>query len=126
MKHTHLPFFFPERCLFLSVRRMKKPGGCTDSYNISRESHVSVKQRMLQSLMSQWKANLNLILSTLLSRDWTLASSILGSGGECARLQCLTRRPLCLPLLRRRCFESASGIRFNVLGRRQRLTGFNR
>ena len=94
MKHTPQPFFLPERCLFLSARRMKKSGGCNDSDNISQESHVSVKQRMLQSLMSLWKATLALISFTLLSRDWTLTSNMLGSGGWCARLRSLTRRPL--------------------------------
>ena len=38
-------------------------------------------------------ATLAQMLSTLLSRDWTLASSMLGSGARCARLQSLTRRP---------------------------------
>ena len=116
MKHTAPPFFFPQRCLFLSERRTKNPGGCTDSVNISRESHVSMKQSILQSLMSLWKATLALILSTLLSRDCTLVSNILGSGGWCARPRSLTRRPLRLLLLRRRCFELASGIRSNALG----------
>ena len=52
--------------------------------SVYRVSHVSVKYRMLQSLMSLWKAILAQILSTLLSRDWTLAKSILGSGARCA------------------------------------------
>jgi hypothetical protein len=95
---------------------VKKPGGCTDSDSKSQVSHVSVKQRTLQSLMSLWKATLARISSTLLSRDWTLASSILGSGARCARLRSLTRRPLHLPLLRRHCFRSQAGIRSIVLG----------
>uniref|UniRef100_A0A8C8C6V8 tRNA (guanine(46)-N(7))-methyltransferase n=1 Tax=Oncorhynchus tshawytscha TaxID=74940 RepID=A0A8C8C6V8_ONCTS len=48
--------------------------------------------------MSLRKATLALISSTLLSRDWTLASNIVGSGGWCAHLRSLTRRPLQLPL----------------------------
>ena len=95
MKHTPLYFIFPERCLSLSARCMEKPGGCTDSNNISRESHVSVKQRMLQSLMSLWKATLAQILSTLLSRDWTLTSSIFGSSWQCVRLGVLSVCPFC-------------------------------
>ena len=83
IRHTPPPFFLPERCLFLSVRCVKKPGGCTDSDNVSQVSHVSMKQRMLQSLMSLWKANLAQILSTLLSRVWTLASSILERCAMC-------------------------------------------
>ena len=116
MNHTPTPFFFSERCLYLSSQRTKNPGGCTDSDSISRESHVSVKQSMLQSLMFIWKASLVLISSTMLSRDWTLASNILGSGGWCACLQSLTRRPLRLSLLWRHCFGSASGISSNALG----------
>jgi hypothetical protein len=100
----------------LLVRCMEKLSGWTDSDNISRERHFSAKQRMLQSLMSLWKATLARISSTLLSRDWTLANSILGSGGRCARLRSLTRWPLRLPLLRHRCFGSTTGIRSIVLG----------
>ena len=117
MRHTPPPFFLPERCLFLLVRHMKKSGVCTDSDNISRVSHVSVKQRILQSLMFLWKATCALISSTVLSRDWTIATNILRSCGWCARLLSRTRRPLCLPLLwRQRCFGSASGIRSKVQG----------
>ena len=54
------------RQMFLSARCVKKPGGYADSDNISWVSHVSVKQRMLQSLMSLWKATLARISSTLL------------------------------------------------------------
>ena len=49
---------------------------------MSPASHVSVKQSMLQSRTSLWKATLALISSTLLTRDWTLASNV-GSGGWC-------------------------------------------
>ena len=111
-----LPFFLPERCLSLSARCVKKPGGCTDSNSVSRVSHVSVKQRMLQSLLSLWKATPARISSTLLSRDWTLANSKLGSGARCARLRSLTRRPLLLPLMRRRCFGLPAEVRSIVLG----------
>jgi hypothetical protein len=57
---------------------------------------------MLQSLMSFWKEILALSSSTLLSRDWTLASNILRSSGWCACLLSGTRRPLRVPLLCRR------------------------
>nr|AAP06205.1 hypothetical protein [Schistosoma japonicum] len=105
--HTSPPLFLPERCLFLSARCVKKPAGCIDSDRVSRVSHVSMKQRMLQSLMSLWNATLARISSTLLSRHWILASSMLGSGARCARLRSLTRRPL----LQRHCFGSPAGIR---------------
>ena len=116
MKHTPPPFFFPERCLFLSARCTENPVGCSDSDIMSPASHVSVKQRMLQSLMSLWKATLAQISSTLLSRDWTMARSILGSSERCAHLRSLTRRQLRLPLLRRHCFGSPTGIRSIVTG----------
>ena len=90
---ANTPALLLTREMFVSARCMKKPGGCTASDSVSRVSHVSVKQRTLQSLMSLWKATLARISSTLLSRDWTLASSILGSGGRCACLRSLTRRP---------------------------------
>ena len=38
--------------------------------------------------MSLWNATLARISSTLLSRDWTLASNMLGSGVRCARFVC--------------------------------------
>jgi hypothetical protein len=76
---VHTPFLFPESYLFLPVR-------CNDRDSISGESNDSVKQSMLQSLISLWKEILVLSSSTLLSRDRTLASNILGSGGCCARL----------------------------------------
>ena len=116
IRRTSLPLFLPERCLFLSAQCVKKPAGCTDSDSVSRVSQDSVKQRTLQSLMSLWKATLDQISSTLLSRDWTLASSMVGSGARCARLRSLTRRPLRPPLLRRRCFGSPTWIRTIVLG----------
>nr|AAW25926.1 SJCHGC03850 protein [Schistosoma japonicum] len=108
--HTSPPLFLPERCLFLSARCVKKPVGCTAPDRVSPVSHVSVKQRMLQSLMSLWNATLARISSTLLSRDWTLARRMLGSGARCARVRSLTRRPLRFPLLRSRFLGSLHGI----------------
>uniref|UniRef100_A0A8C7D3A5 Sidekick cell adhesion molecule 2 n=1 Tax=Oncorhynchus kisutch TaxID=8019 RepID=A0A8C7D3A5_ONCKI len=98
IRHTPPPLFLPERCSFLSARCVEKPAGCTASDCVSPVSHVSVKQRTLQSLMSLWNATLARISSTLLSRDWTLARRMLGSGARCARLRSLTRRPLRFPL----------------------------
>ena len=45
IRHSPPPLFLPERCLFLWVRCVMKPAGCTDSDSVSRVSHVSVKQR---------------------------------------------------------------------------------
>lgn len=65
---------------------------------------------MLQSLVSLWKKILALRLSTLLSRNWTLASIILGSDGWYAHLLSLTKSSLLVPLLWRRCLGAAPGM----------------
>jgi hypothetical protein len=110
MKHTPPPLFFPESSLFLSARCTENPDGCMDGDSISQESHVSVKQNMLQSKMFLWKEILALSLSTLLYRYCTLASNILRSGGWCApRLLSRTRSPLRIHLLRRQCFDCPGG-----------------
>ncbi len=61
-------------------------------------SHVSDKQRMLQSLMSHWKLILALRSSILFSKDWTLASRMLGRGGLCALFLSLLRIPAHFPV----------------------------
>jgi hypothetical protein len=115
MKHTPLPFFFPESSLFLSEWWTENPACCTDGDSISRQSHDSVKQSMLQTLMSLWKEILALSSSTLLSRDWTLASNILVGSGWCTCL--LSRRsPLRIPLLHWQRLGAAFGISSIALG----------
>ncbi len=74
MKHTPPPLFFPASAV-LSIRKTEKlSDGVTAVSGTVGVSHVSVKQRMLQSLMSRWKLILALGLSILFSKDWTLAS----------------------------------------------------
>ena len=119
MRHTPPPLFLPERCLFLSARCVEKPVGCTASDSVFPVSHVSVKQRTLQSLMSLWNATLARISTTLLSRDWTLARRMLGSGARCALFRSLTRRPLRFPLFRSRFLGSLHAIHSVVLFVRQ-------
>ncbi len=81
MKHTPPPSVFPASAV-LSIRKTEKlSDGVTAVSGTVGVSHVSVKQRMLQSLMSRWKLFLALRLSILFSKDWTLASRILGRGG---------------------------------------------
>uniref|UniRef100_A0A3P8QRA0 C-type lectin domain-containing protein n=1 Tax=Astatotilapia calliptera TaxID=8154 RepID=A0A3P8QRA0_ASTCA len=65
-------------------------------------SHVSVKQRRLQSRMSLWNFTLALRSSSLFSSDWTLASRMLGRGVRCARALSLFLTPARFPLGRRR------------------------
>ncbi len=80
MKHTP-PLVLPASAV-LSIRKTEKlSDGVTAMSGTERVSHVSVKQRMLQSLMSRWKLMLALRSSILFSKDWTLASRILGRGG---------------------------------------------
>ncbi len=80
-KHTPPPLFFPASAV-LSIRKTEKlSDGVTALSGTEGVSHVSVKQMMLQSLMSRWKLILALRSSILLSKDWTLASKILGRGG---------------------------------------------
>ncbi len=57
---------------------------------------------MEQSLISRWKEIHALSSQSLLSRDRTLASRILGSGGRSTRRLNLTRTPALFPLLRLR------------------------
>ena len=96
---AYTPALLLTRKMLVSVGAMREETSWLYQLNsVSRVSHVSVKQRTLQSLMSLWNATLARISSTLLSRDWTLASSMLGSGARCAHLRSLTRRPLRLPL----------------------------
>ncbi len=80
-KHTPPPLVFPASAV-LSIRKTEKlSDGVTALSGTVGVSHVSVKQMMLQSLMSHWKLILALRSSILLSKDWTLASKILGRGG---------------------------------------------
>ncbi len=81
MKQTPPPLFFPALAV-LSIRKTEKlSDGVTAVSGTVGMSHVSVKQRMLQSLMSRCKLILALRSSILFSKDWTLASRILGRGG---------------------------------------------
>ncbi len=81
MKHTPPPLIFPASAV-LSVRKTEKlSDGVTAVSGTEGVSHVSDKQRMLQSLMSRWKLVLALRSSILFSKDWTFASRILGRGG---------------------------------------------
>ncbi len=81
MKHTPPPLIL----LALAVLSIRKTEHLSDSVTAvsgtKAVSHVSVKQRMLQSLMSRWKLILALRLSILFFKDWTLVSRILGRGG---------------------------------------------
>ncbi len=78
IKHTPPPLVFPASAV-LSIRKTEKlSDGVTAVSGTVCVSHVSVKQRMLQSLMSRWKLILALRSSILFSKDWTLASRILG------------------------------------------------
>ncbi len=66
----------------LSIRKTEKlSDGVTAVSRTEDMSHVSVKQRILQSLMTHWKLILALRSSILFTKNWTLVSRILGRGG---------------------------------------------
>ncbi len=101
----HLWFFRPR--LFCPSVKQKSYQTVLQRYPGPRGvSHVSVKQRMLQSLMSRWKLILALRSSILFSKDWTLASRILGRGGLWALFLSLSR----IPARRPQCFILPPGI----------------
>ncbi len=78
MKHTP-PLLVLLASTVLSIRKTEKlSDGVTAVSGTEGVSHVSVKQRMLQSLMYHWKLILALRSSILFSKDWTLLSRILG------------------------------------------------
>ncbi len=71
-KHTPPPLFYPASA-DLSIRKTEKlSDGVTAVSGTDGVSHVSVKQKMLQSLMSRWKLILALRSSILFSKDWTV------------------------------------------------------
>ncbi len=79
MKHTPPPLVLPALAV-LSIRKTEKL--CITAVSGTEGvSHVSVKQRMLQALLPLWKLILSLRSSILFSKDWTIASRILGRGG---------------------------------------------
>ncbi len=81
-KETHSTTLFFPASADLSIRKTEKlSDGVTAVSGTEGVSHVLVKQKMLQSLMSRWKLILALRSSILFSKDWTLASRILGRGG---------------------------------------------
>ncbi len=89
-----LSFFRP----FLSIRKTEKlSDGVTAVSGTEGVSHVSVKQKMLQSLVSRWKLILALRSSILFSKDWTLASRTLGRAGLLALFLSLLRIPARFP-----------------------------
>ncbi len=100
MKHTPPPLDLPASAV-LSIRKIEKlSDGVKAVSGTEGMSHVSVKQMMLQSLMSHWKLILALRSSILFSKDWTLASRMLGKGGLWALFLNLLRIPALFP----RCF----------------------
>ncbi len=106
MKHTPPPLVFPASAV-LSIRKTEKlSDGVAAVSGTEGVSHVSVKQRMLQSLMSRWKLILALRSSILFSKDWTLASRILGKGGLWAFFLSLSR----IPARRPWCFFRLLGL----------------
>ncbi len=79
-KHTPPPLVLPASAV-LSIRKTEKlSDDVTAGSGTIGVSHVSVKQRMLHNPYVHWKLILALRSSILFSKDWTLASRILGRG----------------------------------------------
>ncbi len=72
-------------------------GRGTESYGSGTEKSRSLKQRILHSLMSHWKLVLALRSSILFSKDWTLASRMLGRGTLWALFLSLLQIPARFP-----------------------------
>ncbi len=81
MKHTPPPLVLLASAVLSICKTEKLSDSITAVSGTEGVSHISVKQRMLQSLMSRWKLILALRSSILFSKDWTLASRILSRGG---------------------------------------------
>ncbi len=80
-KHTPPPLFLPTSAV-LSIHKTEKLSEDVIAMSGTEVvSHVSVKQRMLQSLMSHWKLILALRSSIFFSKHWTLVNRILSRGG---------------------------------------------
>ncbi len=80
MKHTPPPLVFPASAVLYIRKTENVSDDITAVSGTDGVSHVLVKQRKLQSLMSRWKLILALRSSILFSKDWTLASRILCRG----------------------------------------------
>ncbi len=106
IKHTPPPLVFPASAVLSICKTEKLSDGVTAVSGTEGVSHVSVKQNMLQSLMSHWKLILALRSSILFSKDWTLASRILGRGGLWALFLSLLRIPARFP----QCFLRLLGL----------------
>ncbi len=79
---TPPPLVLPASAV-LSIRKTEElSDGVTAVSGTEVVSHVSDKQRMLQSLMSCLKLILALRSSILFSKDFTLVSRIFGRGGR--------------------------------------------
>ncbi len=78
MKHTPPPLVLPASAVLSIHKTEKLSDSITAVSGTEVVSYVSVKQRMLQSLMSHWKLILALTSSILLSKNWKLVSRILG------------------------------------------------
>lgn len=98
-KHTPPPFVFPVIVLEQSLRCTKKNPSCIDLSGVLGPSQVSVKQNTQQFFISLWERIRHWTSSSLLSRDWMLASSMLGIGGWVGRHCSLTGTPPRLPRL---------------------------
>lgn len=90
------PVHLPDSFALFWQRRRRPSGPMAESGN-EGFSHVFIKTKALQLLLSWWKATLALISPSFISKDWRLTRRMLGSGEQCYRFLCLTRIPVHLP-----------------------------
>ncbi len=97
MKHTPPPLDLPASAV-LSIRKTEKLSDGVQQCLEPRAWAMFQSTMMLQSLMSRWKLILALRSSILFSKDWTLASRMLGRGGTVSPLPQSVRIPALFPL----------------------------
>jgi len=84
MKQTPPPLDLPDSSTLSAWKTEKDSVGQMTRSGTSGVSHISIRQKILQSLMPNWSRILTLISSNECSSDWRLAIRMLGRGGRWA------------------------------------------
>ncbi len=97
-KQTPPPLLFPVSSFVLSEQWTENPVSLMAESGTFADIQVSVRQIMLQSLVSRWYEMRARSSQSLLSSDWKWASKMVGWGGRKAWRLSLTRTPALFPL----------------------------
>ncbi len=92
------PLLFPVSSFVLSEQWTENPLSLMAESGTFADIQVSVRQIMLQSLVSRWYEMRARSSQSLLSSDWKWASKMVGRGGRKAWRLSLTRTPALFPL----------------------------